>query len=217
MLCAEPLAMAITDPGSLTLIGLAGLAYAVGLREWRSRAGRPVVSPQAQGFFALGLLVTAIAVASPIDGLAARSLTSHMVQHVLLLNAAGPLLALGAPVPTLLWALPERWRVAALRTSRRLTRSHDRWQAGWVAGSLVVEAGILLGWHLPVLYEAALHNQAVHDLEHLSLLLSSTVSWWAVVTGRRSRRGAAAVAALLGSLSGIILGSALVVIPHVAY
>ena len=209
--------MVVTDPGSLTLIGLAGLAYFLGLREWQARSSRPVVATHRQALFAAGLLVTAIAVASPVDALAARSLTGHMVQHVLLLNAAGPLLALGAPVPTLLWALPERWRSSALRTGRRMTRNHDRWQAGWVAGSLVIEAGILLGWHLPVLYEAALHNQGVHDLEHLTLLLASTVSWWAVVTGRRSRRGGAAVAALVGSLSGIILGSALVVIPQVAY
>ncbi len=209
--------MVVTDPGSLTLIGLAGLAYVVGLREWRARAGRRVVTTRQQWFFAAGLAVTAIAVASPVDGLATRSLTGHMVQHVLLLNAAGPLLALGAPVPTLLWALPEGGRAAALRTSRRAARSHDRWQAGWVGGSLAVEAGILLGWHLPVAYEAALHHQGVHDLEHLTLLLTSTVSWWAVVSGRRSRRGASAVAALVGSLSGIILGSALVVIPEVAY
>jgi cytochrome c oxidase assembly factor CtaG len=209
--------MVVTDPGSLTLIGLAALAYLAGLRAWRARAARPVVAPPQQAFFVAGLVVTAIAVASPIDGLAARTLTAHMVQHVLLLNAAAPLLALGAPVPTLLWALPDGARSTALRTSRRLAHSHDRWQAGWVAGSLGVEAGILLGWHLPVLYEAALHNQGVHDLEHLTLLVSATVSWWAVVSGRRSRRGASAVAALVGSLSGIVLGSALVVIPRALY
>jgi cytochrome c oxidase assembly factor CtaG len=211
------LAVAVTDPGSLTLIALAGLAYVMGLRQWRARAGRPVVPAAQQAWFAAGLVVTAVAVASPLDGLVDRSLTAHMVQHVLLLNAAAPLLALGAPVPTLLWSMPGPARDAAIRASRRMAASHDRWQAGWVGGSLFVEAVVLLGWHLPVLYEAAVRNQGVHDLEHLTLLLTATVSWWAVVTGRRSRRGATAVAALVGSMSGIILGSALVVIPRVAY
>ena len=209
--------MVVTDPGSLTLVALAGLAYVMGLRAWSARTGRPMVTRAQQGFFAAGLAVTAVAVASPVDGLAAQSLTAHMVQHVLLLNAAGPLLALGAPVPTLLWALPPRARGASVRLSRRVAASHDRWQAGWVGATLMLEAVVLLGWHLPVLYEAALRNGGVHDVEHLTLLLVSTVSWWAVVTGRRSRRGATAVAALLGSMSGIVLGSALVVVPRPVY
>ena len=213
----DPLAMVVTDPGSLTLIALVGLAYVTGLRRWRAQSRRPVVSRAQQVAFASGLLVAGVAVASPLDALVARSLTAHMVQHVLLLNAAAPLLALGAPVPTLLWALPPRARGTSLRASRHLTHSHDRWPAAWIAGTLVAEAGVVLGWHLPVLFEAASRNQGVHLIEHLSFVVTSTLSWWAVVTARRSRRGAAAVAALVGSLSGIALGSALVVIPHPVY
>jgi len=217
MLSSSPLATVVTDPGSLTLIALVGLAYATGLREWRTYAGRPVVTSTQRLMFWAGLAVTGVAVASPLDSLSARTMTAHMAQHVLLLNVAGPLFALGAPVPTLLWALPASWRRRALRASRRLTRSHDRWQVAWVAATLLVEGTVLIGWHFPALYDAALHNQAVHLVEHLTLLLTSTVSWWAVATGRRSRRGAAAVAALVGSLSGIVLGSAMVVIPHPLY
>lgn len=201
----------------LGMIAVFGVMYAAGVGRWSADAGRRVVPPSRQLSFAGGLVMTAVAVASPLDGLAARSLAAHMVQHVLLLSAAGPLFALGAPVPTLLWALPPRPRRAAVRASRSMARSRDRWQPGWIAGGLAVEAAVLLGWHLPVCYEAALRNDAVHDLEHLTLLLTSTVSWWAVVTGRRSRRGAAAVAALVGSLSGIVLGSAMVIAPHPFY
>jgi cytochrome c oxidase assembly factor CtaG len=213
-----PLCLAVvTDPGSLALIGLAGLAYLAGGRRWARRVGRPVVSPAQQGAFAAGLMVAAVAVASPLDGLAERSLTIHMVQHVLLLNACGPLFALGAPLPAMLWALPDGPRARAVRFSRRMTRNHDRWQAGWIAGGLVLEAGVLLGWHVPALYEAALRNAGVHNLEHLTFVLTSTLSWWTVVSGRRSRRGAAAVAALIGSLSGIVLGSAMVIAPNPFY
>ncbi len=214
---ADPLAAAVPDPGAVVVILLVLLAYVTGARRWRRRAGPGVVRRGHQVAFVAGLLVTAGAVASPLDGLADRSLTAHMVQHVLLLSASSPLLALGAPVPTLLWALPSRLRRRALEVSRSMTRSHDRWQPGWVAGSIVVEAAVLAGWHLPVLYEAALRHPAVHDLEHLSFLLTSTAAWWTVVTGRRSRRGAAAVAALVGSMTGIIIGSAMVIAPHPFY
>ncbi len=209
--------MVVTDPGSLTLIALAWLAYVTGLRRWRAQSGRHVVSRAQQLAFAGGLVVAGVAVASPLDVLAARSLTAHMVQHVLLLNAASPLLALGAPVPTLVWSLPPAARTASLRASRRLMRSQARRPAVWIAGSLLAEAGVLLAWHLPVLFEAASRNQGTHLIEHLSFILTSTLSWWTVVTARRSRRGAAAVAALIGSLSGIVLGSALVVVPHPIY
>jgi cytochrome c oxidase assembly factor CtaG len=199
------------DPAPLVLIALVGFAYRTGTRH-----GARVTRRQ-ELFFYAGLVVTAVAVASPLDTAADRSLTAHMSQHVLLLSASGPLLALGAPLPTLLWALVPDARRTTMRWSRALTRSHDRWQAAWVGGGLLVEAGVVFAWHFPVLYQAAIHHAVVHDLEHLMFVVVSTASWWTVVTGRRSRRGAAAVAALLGSLSGIILGSALVIAPHTLY
>lgn len=207
----------ITAPAPLAGIAVVGAVYLVGARRWQRLAGRVMVSPARRASFLAGLAVTAAAVASPLDRLSERSLTLHMVQHVLLLSGSGPLLALGAPVPALLWGLPESWRAGALGWIRALTRNHDRWQPGWVAAGLVADAVVMLGWHLPLLYEAALRHPGVHDAEHLSFVVVSTVSWWTVVSGRRSRRGAAAVAALVGSLSGIILGSALVIAPNPVY
>lgn len=207
----------MTDPTALTLIAAVAYAYALGVRRRQVQAGQRVVTSGQQAAFAAGLVVTALAVASPLDTVAERSLSAHMVQHVLLLSASGPLLAFGAPVPTLLFALPERLRRPALRWSRRVNRNHDRWQPGWVAAGLVAEAAVVLGWHLPLFYDAALRHPLLHDVEHLSFVVTATLSWWTVVTGRRSRRGAAAVAALVGSMSGIILGSAMVIAPNPFY
>jgi cytochrome c oxidase assembly factor CtaG len=140
-----------------------------------------------------------------------------MSQHVLLLAVAGPLLALGSPLPTLVWALPPSRRRPALSVSRHLHAHLDRHFPTWVIGLLTVQAAVMWGWHFPDAYQAAVGNAALHALEHVTFLLTATASWWAVVAGRRSRRGAAAVAALFGSVPGIVLGSAMVLAPNPWY
>lgn len=207
----------VNDPVALAAVVATGLAYWGGAAEWRRHTGRAMVRPSEACFFVTGLAVTAAAVASPIDALADRTLTAHMVQHVLLLSVAGPLLALGAPLPTLLWALRPSWRHPALSVRRRLQSHHDRHFPSWVISLLALQAAVMWAWHLPVAYQAAVHNGAIHAGEHLSFLLVSTAAWWSVVTGRRSRRGAAAVAALMGSVPGIALGSAMVLAPNPWY
>ena len=57
----------------------------------------------------------------------------------------------------------------------------------------------------------------MHAVEHASFLLVSTAAWWSVTSVRRSLRGAAAVAALLGSVPGMALGVAMVLAPRPWY
>lgn len=212
-----PLGALVADPGSAAALALAGTAYLAGLHRWRRASGHRVVRPAAVCSFVAGLLTAAVAMASPLDTLEATSLSAHMVQHVVLLSIAGPLLALGTPIPTLLWALPPAARSRALTAGRRMARQHDRHLPAWVVGSLAVEAAVMWAWHVPDAYEAAVRNGAVHAAEHTCFLLSSTVAWWSIANGRRSRRGAAAIAALIGSLPGMALGSAMVLAPNPWY
>jgi cytochrome c oxidase assembly factor CtaG len=167
--------------------------------------------------FGAGLAVVAVALASPLDARADTSLTAHMIQHVLLLTLAGPLLALGRPIPTLLWCLPAEDRAIATRAYRRLLRAHGRRYPQWVAATLIVEATVMWGWHLPDLYQAALRHPALHAAEHASFLAAATAAWWSVANGPRAQRGGAAIAALIGSVPGIGLGSALVLAPNPWY
>lgn len=118
--------------------------------------------------FGGGLAVVYLAVGSPLDALGERFLLSaHMVQHLLLVYVAPPLLWLGLPT-----ALVDRMLLgwAPLRS-------------GW--GGLVhpVVAGasftlILSLWHLPVLYEAALRDKTVHVFEHATMFGSALLLWW---------------------------------------
>jgi putative membrane protein len=190
----------VACPPALVLTVAAGTAYAFGRERWNRLARRTMVGAVTAALFFIGLLVVAVALASPLDTASDTSLTAHMVQHVLLLSVAGPLLAFGMPLPTLLYALPDRARRRAVLLVRRLARAHDRNFITWVGASLLVEAFVMWAWHIPVAYQAAIRNPPLHAVEHASFLLVATAAWWAVVTGRRRYRGGAAIASLIGSL-----------------
>src|SRR5215831_6068617 len=62
------------------------------------RAGVPFVPPWRAVAFVSGLGTLWIALASPIDALNGLVLSAHMLQHMLLMMAAPPLILLGAPL-----------------------------------------------------------------------------------------------------------------------
>ena len=70
---------------------------------------------EAASFFA-GLLTIVIALDSPIDAYADQLFWVHMLQHVLLLTVAPPLILLGRP-----W--PRMWRALPLESRRRSART----------------------------------------------------------------------------------------------
>lgn len=194
----------------VVMLAGAGAAYAVGLsRAWRSAGrGRLVHMPQVRNFVAAEA-VLAIALLPPLATSAHGSLTAHMVQHVLLLVVAAPLLALGAPLPTLLWALPAEWRERALAAWRAALRSHGRRWVAWAGAALVAQSLVMLAWHAPVLYGSAVHHDAVHVLQHASYLTAATAFSWAIGVGSAHRHGAAVPVLFAAALPGTALGAAL--------
>jgi len=110
-----------------------------------------------------------------------------MTQHVLLLDVAGPLLALGTAVPAVL---------------RRL-----RPGAALALGA-ALQAGIMWLWHAPGPYQAAMRDNAVHALEHLSFLAAAMVLWWAIVAAARrtSGYGLAVLAVFVSGVPATMLG-----------
>src|SRR5690349_10499382 len=83
-----------------TVLILTALVY---LRGWRNVGRRNLdgVDGWRTGSFVLGLLCIWVAVASPLSALDHELLTVHMVQHLLLMTLAPPLILLGAPVKPL--------------------------------------------------------------------------------------------------------------------
>ncbi len=167
-----------------------------------------------------GLATLALAVASPIDAYAGRLFWVHMVQHVLLMMVAPPLLLIGRPWPRLSRPLPLGLRRPLARTvlagpTLAPTRRALRWLAAPMP-SFVLFNGTLLGWHLPALYDLTLRNGPVHDLEHALFFGTATLFWVHLVPGAAGRpqladgaRAIYATAALLVSwILAIVLGLA---------
>jgi putative membrane protein len=165
------------EPVVLLGVELASVAYVVGgigLRPDRRRA---------VAFWA-ALVTILIALQSPIDVYARQLFWVHMVQHLLLIVVAAPLLALASPWNRMWRALPKAWRraiahplfrSAALAPVRRVFHLAARPRVIWV-----VAAVNLWLWHVPTMYDLTLRNHTVHHLEH-ALFLGLGIAFWACV------------------------------------
>ena len=143
------------------VVGILGLG--VGHTIW---ARRLKALPRCSVYFAAGLLVIWGALETPLDPLGDHYLQSaHMVQHMLLVAFAPPLLLLGL-TPAMAAGL---LRVPGLHA---LT--------GPIPGQSIYAAGILF-WHIPFAYDLALTDEVAHVLEHLIFLGIGVLFWWPLI------------------------------------
>ena len=155
------------DPLELSVLALAGTLY------WRrvrtlSRRGRPVPSLRLASF-AAGLVTLFFALASPIDTIGEERLFSvHMVQHLLLGDVGALLLVLGLDGRLLRPLLRVRL-VHRLRVLAHPLVALPLWATNFVV------------WHLPVLFDAALRNDAIHALQHSLFVALGMLMWAALV------------------------------------
>jgi putative copper resistance protein D len=129
-------------------------------------------------FFLGGLLTIAIALQSGIERYDTTLFSIHMVQHILLTLVAAPLIALGAPVTLLLRvatpAVRRRWILPVLHS--RVLRILSFPVVAWIA-----LAAVMWGTHFSALFDIALENRSVHDLEHVLYLVAGLLFWWPAV------------------------------------
>lgn len=166
---------------SLLVSFLAGASlYIMGIgRLWNSSAPGMGVSRRQITLFFAGLLALAVALISPLDALAGISFSWHMVQHLLLVLIAVPLIILGDPILAFLWVFPKPGLRRAGRWWNR--RTGMRRALKFFSHPLVIVVlytVILWIWHAPVLYQAALRVEWIHNLEHLSFLTTALLFWW---------------------------------------
>jgi putative membrane protein len=168
----------------IVLTGTLILCGALYVRGWFAiRKTRAIQFPWWRlGSFLLGLAVIWVAIASPLDGFADALLSAHMVEHLLLMSFAPPLLLLGYPVVPLLRGLPRWVRIylvgplLRIRILRNLSHLLVAPLFAWLAMNLA-----FLGWHVPAAYDFALEHERWHEFEHLCFLGTSILFWWPVI------------------------------------
>ncbi len=176
-------------PELMMVLALAGTIYTRGWWRLRKRtADRQGISPwQARArwrplLYLGGLLILGLALMSPIDVMSSQLFFMHMIQHVLLVSIVPPMLWLANPLPFLLWGLPDQARIGFGRLLGR--RGELRLGLKKLAGPGAVWIAFVvlyLGWHDPLLYNAALERAWAHDLEHISFFGTAMLYWWHIL------------------------------------
>lgn len=201
-------------------IGLtvSALIYGCGLyRLWRKAGVGQGVSRRQAISYAGGWLTIFVALVSPVDALSSELFAVHMIQHLLLILVAAPLIVLGAPLFVALFALPSP---ARKKLAGQFVRE-SFWRSSWdlVSQPLLVWSAFfatLWLWHVPGLYEAALRDQVVHDVQHLAFMTAACLTWWILLNpmGRlKLSRGAGVLYLFTTSLHAGALGVLLTLSP----
>jgi putative membrane protein len=176
------------------------------------------------GFYA-ALVTLAVALSSPLDVLSEQLFWVHMVQHVLLLLIAAPLIVLSRP-----WI--RLWRSLPLDTRRRLAHGlgHGRRTAplravsafvGRPAPSLLLFSVVLLGWHIPAMFDATLRSSVLHALEHSLFFATAVLFFKQVIPSAPLRLSLAPPMRVLYAIAAMIVSWVLAVVlalaPHALY
>lgn len=210
------------DPALLLNLTLVGWLYVRGITAiWDLAGTGRVISSRQASAFAAGLFIVAVALLSPLDPLGEQLSWAHMVQHMILMTVAAPLVMLGAPVFVCVWGLS----LGGRRTLGRLSKRPEAWgfpsRLAW--NPLVVWSVYALTmwtWHLPSLYQAALRNDLVHDVQHLTFFAASCLFWRVLLDPISQSRLSSPVAVLYlftTTLHANLLGVFLTIAPNVLY
>lgn len=161
-----------TEPLLLISIIGCGWLYALCCGPLRQKlAGDVPFSRKRATMFFAGVVILYIAVGSPIDQLGEEFLFFvHMIQHMLLIYVAPPLIIRGIPA----WLTDYCLQPAPLRKA-----------IGFLVHPVtaaVIFNFIYTAWHIPILYEAALQDKVIHIVEHWTMFFGAMLFWWPIVS-----------------------------------
>jgi len=171
------------DQLPLLLVCLAFVLHVLGERRAarRLRRRRDAIARWRAASYYVALALIVVALEGPVDDLAPKLLWVHMLQHVLLMAIAAPLIVLGAPWNSVWRPLPLGLRRGLAKTVvrssacaplRAAVRPLGRPLWAWIAFNVD-----LLAWHIPAVYDLTLRSEAVHVLEHVTFLVFGVLVW----------------------------------------
>jgi cytochrome c oxidase assembly factor CtaG len=194
------------DPWTLVPLIFTTLLYTLGIWRFARERGARRIECSRVAAFAGGIGVLLLALHSPIDTLSEDLFCVHMVQHLLLMLAAPPLLV---------------WSDPALIFLRAFSRGQRKWigrswtRIGLGRGFRILMHPLLIWlafcggfvfWHSPGPYQWALKNNAVHITEHLTFFVTSLAFWAIVIPAHGPRRLGYAPTMLLVVATALLSG-----------
>jgi putative membrane protein len=164
-------------PITLALIAIA-LLYWRGWQQLRHASPNELTVGRLAAFLS-GLFTVWCVLGSPLAALDHELLTFHMVQHLVLMTVAAPLILLGVPPVSLLREFPgSSLGVGLLRwpPMQSIGRNVTHPVFCWLASAVTV-----IGWHVPALFELGLRSVWWHEIELASFFVAGLLFWWPVI------------------------------------
>jgi len=172
----------------LLALSLAAVAVAFFLQGWRRlHRRRPDLAPWTRiPLFLAGVALVLLGLVSPLDAIAEEYLQSaHMLQHVLIADLGIVLALLAVRGPLSMFFLP-RDLLAPLARAQSLRRGLAFLLRPRVAVPLWI--AVIVAWHIPPFYDAALRHPVVHRAEHLSFVVVGALVWTLLIDPARHGR-----------------------------
>ncbi len=173
-------------PAVLAAAVVSLLLFAHGFLRLRRRGRTDHAGWGRAALFVTGVACATLPLVSPLDAAADRFLISaHMLEHMLVGDAAPALLLLALRGPLLFFFIPAAIlrpfaRVAPLRATLRFLSRPEV--------SLSVWALVFAVWHVPAAYDFTLRHQTVHELEHASFVVAGLLVWTLLIDPARHGR-----------------------------
>jgi putative membrane protein len=200
-----------TPPAVLAGAGLALLLFGQAWVRLRRRGRADLAGINRLVLFVAGVALGTLALVSPLDAIGEEYLLSaHMLEHVLIGDAAVALALVALRGPLTFFLLPgfvlrPLARVGPLRSALRFLLRPKVGLAVWAA--------VMAGWHYPAAYDYVLGHRSVHDLQHVTFVAAGVLVWTQLVDPARRgdllRSGRIALAVAL-FVAGQILADVLI-------
>lgn len=160
------------DPAVLLAMALLLGGYCYALGPLKARRAPDDATPVRCGvYFALGWATLLLTLISPLDTYGRYYMfAAHTAQLFIIITVSTPLLLLGIPE----WLT---WTLLPTRAIRNATRG----LVFPIVATLLFN-GLILVWHAGLLFEAALRNETLHDLENLCFVVAGLLTWWPLLT-----------------------------------
>ncbi|SVA34295.1 uncharacterized protein METZ01_LOCUS87149 [marine metagenome] len=166
----------------LIFLGALLAIYFWGTRRLLLRSNRRSSGKIKKWAFGGSLAALLVALISPVDVYSNDLFFIHMIQHLLLVMVAAPLIRIASPIAEYLWGLPESIRrpIGNMLAKKGLIRVFlygvTTPLVAWFLFAIVMWV-----WHVPGIYDMALRFKQLHDFEHLTMFFAGIVFWWPVL------------------------------------